>query len=243
MIELSPIASPAAHLRTDYELRPDGMPWGATVHTTGSGIAAELRRRLGRRPTVREVGDRAVEIYTRPGGNGPGYVIYLDGHTVQVAEDNRWTWHVGGQFRELYLHGDWEALCPKEFVRLWRAAWPGRRSPQHLFPGESANAAYVGIEMTPVTGVDGVLPAAPGQTFSEAQYGALARLLVDLGRRHGWPAAWWTSSRLVGHEDVGPLGRDDRCDEGGGWDPGFLRPRPYLDRVRVRADVGRLWAA
>lgn len=72
---------------------------------------------------------------------------------------------------------------------------------------------------------------APGLRFTTAQHNAVAALGKDLAARHGWPADWHKTGRLVGHEDVDPLNRSDKI---GGWDPGWLRSRPYFDFAYVR---------
>jgi N-acetyl-anhydromuramyl-L-alanine amidase AmpD len=75
----------------------------------------------------------------------------------------------------------------------------------------------------------------PGLLFTEAQHRALVALGRDLAARHGWPAGWGRTPRLVGHEDVQLL---ERQDAGGGWDPGALRAKPYIDFEFIRARVG-----
>lgn len=220
--------------------REPGMPEGACVHTVGRGIALGFARENGREPNAEEATTAALRWYAEH-DDKPGYLVGLDGVAYRVAEDRGVTQHVGGKFRDDYLSGRWVGLVNPTFLRLWRARWPGYKSPQHLFKGRSANGAYVGIELLPVTAVSGVTPASPEETFTLAQYVALDELLLSLETEHGWPEGWRKTARLVGHEDVGPLGKRDgrgmhRFDAGGGWDPGNLRrvPRFRWDRLGGR---------
>jgi hypothetical protein len=233
-------------LRQDLRFRPAtewGSPWGLGVHTTGRGLADRLVEKLGREPTVYEVTAAALEYYARS-PFPPGYVIGPLGRSqlYQVTGDDRVALHIGGGFRDEYLSGRWEQLVSPALLEAWRARWPGRESPQHLFPGPSANEALIGVELVPTTHVADVEPAGPGETFTLEQYDALSSLSADLEVRHGWPNGWRRTARLGGHEDYGPLGRKPdgsgmhRFDAGGGWDPGALRdvPRFRWDRIGGR---------
>jgi N-acetyl-anhydromuramyl-L-alanine amidase AmpD len=122
--------------------------------------------------------------------------------------------------------------CSPATVAAWRRQWPGYQSPQHLYPSRTANADYVGIELIPIGAGLGGQPMAPGLRFTRAQHEAVVALGRWLASRHAWPVGWALSPRLVGHEDVQPIQRQDR---GGGWDPGSLRERPYFDFEFVRA--------
>jgi N-acetyl-anhydromuramyl-L-alanine amidase AmpD len=127
-------------------------------------------------------------------------------------------------------------------VKRWGERWPGYANPLDLLPGSKfANAPYVQIEMIPCVygGKRKDLPAplAPGLRFTRAQHDAVAALYVDLAKRHSWPAEWWRTPRVVGHEDVTPASRHDK---NGGWDPGFLRAQPYFDWPHVIREIGRL---
>jgi hypothetical protein len=83
-------------------------------------------------------------------------------------------------------------------------------------------------------------PLRPGLRFTKAQHDSVARLAVDVARRNHWPAneEWWRSPRLLGHEDLTPITRKDSK---GGWDPGYLRERPYFDWDYVYTEIQRLW--
>lgn len=228
----------------------DGAPFGACVHTTGSGITSRFRDREGRAPTEREALDEYADHYLRAPRDGgyPNYLIGTDGTLAQIVPDDEVANHVGGRQRQKYLSGTWTlpGLCPScrdrnlpdaahlAAVSAWRERWRGYASPAHLYPDASANDAYIGVELVPIIGVSGATAAGPHETFTDAQYSALASLLVDLAVDHGWPDDWRDTSRLLGHEDVGIL---DRHDSAGGWDPGALRPTPRFRWERVGKTV------
>lgn len=210
-------------------------------------MANRFAERHDRKPTSAEVFSAHVDYYLVADGF-PGWVVGTRGEVAQITPDDQVAQHVGGAHRQKYLSGSWASpvLCPTcrgrslpdaahfASVSRWRERWRGYRSPAHLYPGESANDAYVGVELIPVTGVSGTIAAGPNETFTEAQYTALNTLLDDLAGAHGFPAGWRNTSRLVGHEDVGLL---DRHDSSGGWDPGALRPTPRFDWAKVGKTV------
>lgn len=213
-------------------------PWGMCVHTTGRGVV-ESARRTGRAPE-----DVAIRIYLKSQRGelhdyrwgGPTYLIDHGGAIYQMAPDRCLTAHAGSTDRPHYLDGSWAHRATPATLRHWRAAWPGHRSPQHLYPAKSANISYVGVEVIPLGAGLGGAPRARGELFALAQYEALARLGRDLAARHGWPDDWARGPRLVGHEDVQPLRRQD---SGGGWDPGHLREpgRRYFDLEVLRGMI------
>lgn len=226
----SPIAIQVEHRTDAIRTR---VPWGLCLHTTGRGVPTAAKKR-GKTPI-----EVALRIYknSQNGGNGypwggPAYVIDYDGTIYQLAPDDVRTQHVGAA-RRTYLSGAWLKKASPKAVELWRARWQGYASPQHLFPDKYPNTSYVGCELIPCGSGFGT-PWRPGLTFTEAQHTATIRLGSDLAERHGWPAGWAATSRLVGHEDVGLV---DRCDRGGGWDPGALRDAPRFDFVSVRAQL------
>lgn len=200
---------------------------GLVVHTTGSGVPAKAAR------TNRDPLEVAIEIYAR-GPNAAHYVIGHTGKIAQILPDDVIGWHVGGgaDKREAYLSGAWRQKCSTAAVAAWDRAWPGKKSPQHLFPGTSVNAIYVGVELIPCGAGRGLPSPTSGGLYTESQYLALIALGIDLAGRHSWPADWASGARLVGHEDVGLI---DRHDAGGGWDPGARRAVPRFDFPRVRA--------
>jgi len=242
---LSPLAIQRPR-RTD-SINRRAHVWGLLVHTTGSGITAKAKK------TKRTPVDVALEWYRRSqdGANGypwggPGYVLGHFGELFQIADDDVWTNHAGGPHRQLYLSGEWVGRCSAEVVERWRAQWPGVKSPQHLYPSESPNADYVGVEMIPCASGYGN-PMRRGLRFSREQHDQVVELARDLAARHGWPAGWARTPRLLGHEDVQPLPFDPkskkpsygRSDARGGIDPGWTRADPYFDFEYVRAALER----
>jgi hypothetical protein len=234
----SPIAIQAAK-QWDAGDRPhDWIPvYGAVVHTTGGGLPLKAEKD-GIDPLV--LGSR---VYNN--SHGCHYLIGwsgLAGGLLQLADDaeqasgvgvrkdepekNQWTSVQRGK-------GAWEKDLPRALVERWRARWPGYANPLDLLPGtKSANAPYLHIEMIPCVygghpdAFGTPVPFAAGQRFTAAQYLALGYLLVDIAKRHRWPDRWWATPRLLGHEDLTPLSRHDK---NGGWDPGFLRAKPYFE--------------
>lgn len=223
-VQVEGMRSPAkAHLR---------KPWGLLLHTTGRNVPA-LAAKRGEQPI-----EVAIRVYraSQNGSNGymwggPGYIIDHDGTIYQIAPDNVKTAHAGGSDRKSYLSGDWEQEASPEIVLRWHAQWPGRSNPYHLFPSSSPNDDYIGVEMIPIGSGLGGQPMAPGLLFTQAQHDAAAALAIDVGERHGFPPGWRQTSRFLGHEDVQPINRDDSH---GGWDPGYLRAKPYFDFSYVR---------
>lgn len=204
----------------------EGPVYGVALHTTGSGVVRAAKKK-GIDPI-----EWAIGYYTDPDSYAPHYVIDFDGTVYQVANEVEKMPHIGltAERRKQYLSGAWKKLAPPALVARWQAAWPGYKSPAHLYPGSSPNGAFVGVEMIPITGTT-ELPMAPGLLFTQQQHALAAGLACDIATRNAFPPGWSRSSRLVGHEDVGLL---DRMDKGGGWDPGALRERQYFDMVFVR---------
>ena len=231
-----------AVVRSPLAVQVDGMrdpvkghrriPWGLLLHTTGRGVPA-LAKKRGEQPI-----EVALRVYraSQNGSNGymwggPGYVIDHDGTVYQIAPDDVKTAHAGGSDRKAYLSGDWQQEASDEVVRRWHQQWPGKSNPYHLFPSTSPNDDYIGVEMIPIGSGFGGEPMSPGLLFTQAQHDAAVALAKDVGARHGFPAGWHKTSRLLGHEDVQPMNRDDSR---GGWDPGWLREKPYFNFAYVR---------
>lgn len=222
-------------------------PWGLLLHTTGRTIV-EKALRAGRSPLSDELAlcarSQSGELHGYKWG-GPGYVLNVDGQLYQIAPDNVLTAHAGGDDRDDYIDGDWVKFCAAdpddwkagdpmpEVAARWFQRWPGVKHPYSLFPSKTPNADYVGVEMIPCIPGYGV-PMGPGLLFTSAQHQACVELARDMGVRHGWPPGWAKTARFLGHEDVQPIERHDR---GGGWDPGFLRVKPYFDFAWVKARV------
>lgn len=222
--------------------------FGFCVHTSGRGLYARAAR-MG--VSLLE----AALAYYASSARSTGYVIDLDGSTYQISADDRRVPHVGVESEERaeYLAGRWqsvrlsadvaarwrarnsEPVLAVSAVARWQARWPLAASPQHLFPGPSANDVYVGCELLPLKTAN----PSTGWWFTASQHLAAGRLAADVARRHGFPQGWQESSRLLGHEDLDAFAR---WDSGGGWDPGALRDKPRLDwhLVRVAAVNTRL---
>lgn len=200
-------------------------PFGLVVHTSGRGILARAQRD-DMEPVM-----AALKWYRAFARSGVHYVIGYDGAIFQLVADNLRGAHVGlsRKDRQRYLDGSWMHGKTQQALTLWRARWPGKKSPQHLYPGRSVNGCYIGVEMVP-------LPASrvghDGLWFTHDQHEAVRQLACDLAIRHRWPKGWQFSPRLLGHEDVTP---HSRWDKGGGWDPGALRAKPRLDWARIRS--------
>lgn len=233
--EWSPIATRVTEGVRDPALSMWREVFGALLHTTGRGVVAQAAREK-RKPI-----DVALEIYleSQNGSNGylwggPGYVIDHNGKRYQIAPDNALTAHAGSQNRPAYLSGHWKAKCSGATLAAWKKQWPTYGHPYALFPSKSPNRDYVGIEMIPCGSGFGT-PMHPELLFTRDQHDSAAELAADIAKRHGFPDGWHNTSRLVGHEDVDIL---ERMDSHGGWDPGFLRARPYFDFAYVRARLG-----
>jgi hypothetical protein len=234
-VHLSPVAIQHDHRKDAITRR---VPWGLLVHTTGRGITTKAKK-LGRSEV-----DVALDYYrsSQNGSNGypwggPGYVLGHWGDLHQIAPDDVMTMHCGGPYRNAYLRGEWVSMCSMDMVARWKAQWYGYRSPQHLFPSKTPNTDYVGVEMVPLIPGMGPAPMRKGLLFSREQHQMVICLARDLAKRHRWPAGWHRSPRLLGHEDVQPVRSNPhggRSDDGGGWDPGWLRSAPYFDFGFVR---------
>ena len=194
--------------------RPEITPWGILVHTTGAGIYAAASK-------ANETPIEWVLDYYRQRGSCH-YLVTRAGSCYQILPETVRGAHAGGSSiqaaerrRKLCLSGKWEKECHAKGVELWKARWPGYKSPQHLFPGKSPNDSYIGIELQAPE-----KPPKSGSWFTEEQMHRLADITIDISIRRKYPEGWHLSPRLAGHEDVDPL---ERWDARGGWDPGGLR--------------------
>lgn len=209
---------------SEFEVGPERVPYGICIHTTGNGIP-EQSARTGKPPL-----EVARSTYLGMGLIGPHYVIDPYGTVDQYAPVDRVRYHVGldPADRRSYLDGHWandRNRIEPAVVAWWKARWPGVKSPSHLYPGKSANEAYIGIELIPagryvtVPGAikqqwrweHGTAPGFDGQRFSIEQYCALAKLCNQLAEQCALDLT--KPGVLVGHEDVNPKQRP-------GWDPG-----------------------
>lgn len=234
-IQRSPIAVqvPGTRNTKDGTIRD---PWGYLIHTTGGGITAKAKKE--KRTPI----DVALDVYinSQNGSNGylwggPGYVLDHDGTLYQLAPDNVLTNHCGGPNRQRYRNQSWRNIVSATAAQRWDDQWRalGFDDPYDLFPSKTPNRDYVGLEMIPCGDGFGT-PMRKGLRFTAAQHDAAVKLGRDLGARHGWPISWARTSRLVGHEDVDIIERDDAK---GGWDPGYLRADPYFDFEYVRSEL------
>jgi hypothetical protein len=207
-----------------FEHGPERAVYGVAVHTTGNGIPDQAAKQ-NKHPL-----EVARAVYDGMGLIGPHYVIDPYGTVEQYCDPKLVRYHIGltADDRRSYLDGYWvddrNRIDPK-VVTWWKQRWPGIKSPSHLYPGKSANEAYVGVEMIPCGRLlpapgmikptfrweHGTRPGFDGQRFSVEQYVALARLCKQLAAAHGLDLA--KPGVLVGHEDVNPKQRP-------GWDPG-----------------------
>lgn len=209
-----------------------GNIYGLVVHTTGAGLPAKARAR-GLYHTV-----QAVDYYSK--SHGCHYVCGwrgLDGDLLQVAHEDERANGVGMKDQVASVRaGRFAKDLPKALVSRWRRRWAPLLNPLQLFAGTSANSCYVHVEMPPCVYHDGEKlrtdagPFTEHARFTEAQHDAIAFLACDLARRYKWPDGWWTTGRLVGHEDLSPITRHTSH---GGWDPGALRFRPWFDWAYV----------
>lgn len=233
--EYSPLAKRVEGARDPKDAKPRSA-WGILFHTTGSGITAKAKK-TGKKPINVAL---AYYITSQNGANGylwggAHYVLDYDGTLWQLAPDNVVVNHCGGPDRAAYLNGGWHKLASKEIIARWHAQWgPRYKNPYELFPSKSPNLDYIGVEMLPIGNGFGGSPMSPGLLYTRAQHEAAVALATDCGMRHGWPTGWQAGPRLLGHEDVQPIARDDA---GGGWDPGSLRAKPRFDFDFVRKSV------
>lgn len=178
------------------------------IHTTGIGIY--------RRDDPLEW---VLDYYTRQALT-PHFVVATDGRVYQVAPLEARANHVGMSLAERlsYRTGRWRRKIPR-VAEHWDRAWPLRRSPLDLLPGQrSVNACTIGIEVIP----------RPSREFTVASYIALDELVRTLQTRLG-------VRECYGHEDLNPLRRP-------GNDPGALREAPFFDwRWIAGVQTSRQW--
>jgi N-acetyl-anhydromuramyl-L-alanine amidase AmpD len=177
------------------------------VHTTGDTDAAKI-----------------MAFYRAPDGLCPHYMIAYDGAIYRIAWEDQIAWHckIDPAEARLYQLGysewstwAWQNDRPvntgSEYpgYRQWRDTWraAGLQSPLELITGSHPNSSSVGVELQ-----QPVNPTA--DIFTDAQYSALAALLVDVGSR---TRISLTREHVLGHSDCSPM---RRCNTRGSWDPG-----------------------
>lgn len=196
-------------------------PYGILLHTTGSGII-DAAQKKNKKPI-----DVAVDTYqqmAKDAGVGPHYCIDPEGQIVQFRNDDEVAWHAGVSAveRRSFLDGSWETdnnRIDKLVVSAWKTRWgAAHKSPQHLYPTESPNHAYVGIELIPCregsTWLYGSKPGFDNQKHSVEQYLAVAELCNDIAKHYGLDLSNPLSGTLVEHSSVNPYTRP-------GWDLGW----------------------
>lgn len=204
----------------DVKNRPNQKAFGVMFHTAGRGVLKRAKE-WGVSPLK-----AAERIYTRKGASFAHYILSQDGTLLQSADEIEMAWHAGlpAKQRQLYVSGKWKTqVAPKTLAR-WEKKWKGFKSPSHLYPTKSPNAAYIGVEFLPDENAE----------FSAAQYAMGAALALDIAERHGFTDEMlegkFPTPRLVGHEDIEPL---ERWNKHGGWDPGALRETPKFHWPRI----------
>jgi len=193
------------------------------VHTTGQGPASRSKKNGFRRPAF----EYALDYYLNGGPNGgfPHYVIDFPGTIYATADERHVAYHAGWVHpgkADLFRSPGWRAPA------WWLAVWGryGFRSPLDLVPlgGKGPNSLSIGIELLITTDLK----------YTDAQYRALSRLILDIEKRHGLSIPAAPSPLLLGHEDYSPvLGQGGRAVQAGGWDPGAHRKNPYFSWSKV----------
>lgn len=221
------IPRPAAHRMRKLPI------YGVAIHTTGSGLPSKAVK-AGRDPL-----EYAVDYYR--GSGGPTYVVGWSGDIRAIfPTEEMETWHISIESAEVKPIGDgsWRQLVSAETAAQWDRRWGANRNPRDLIAGALPNQVTIGIETIPVTSGGSAkpwhAPMRPGLRFSREQHDALRDLVADIARRYGWSGNW-RRDRVFGHEDLNPIRRHDSR---GGWDPGWLRAKPYMDRDHITGGEG-----
>jgi hypothetical protein len=211
---LSPLAITLRGLRkAPYNMKAVSQ---IVVHMTSRGPVNRSKKSGYRTPAI----TYALNHYLNGGEGFPHYVIDFNGTIYATCDERKIAYHSGWVHAggaELFRKADWRAPA------WWQAVWGrfGLKSPINLLPKGAAgpNARSIGIELL----------ISPTLTYTEQQYRALARLVLDIERRHGLKIQQAPSPMLLGHEDYAPvLGKGGRSNKGGGWDPGAHRSKPFF---------------
>lgn len=217
---LSPLSITLRGLRRARQRQPGSIA-AVVVHTTSRGPAQRSKAGGYGVPAV----TYALNHYIGGAEGYPHYVIDLNGTIYATCDERFAAGHAGwtGIGGAAAFRSGWRAPA------WWSAVWSRFQAttPLDLLPGgtTSPNSRTIGIELLIL----------PDLAYTPEQYRSLARLIVDLQRRHPdlrIPSA--PSRGLLGHEDVTPVtGTNGRADANGGWDPGAHRSNPYFDWSEV----------
>jgi hypothetical protein len=217
--------------------------FGMIIHTTGGGAPN----------AAHEEGISVLEWCARRYSKSYG-CHYVNGHKgaaggelilVGTEEEKPWTVGMTDQNKSIRA-GRWTKDISATTLKYWNQNWGHKyKHGNDLFPGNSANNVYVGMEMPPVVWwnkkkkktIISPEPMREGLRFTRAQHDTCILLAIDLAERHNWPDSWWLTPRVIGHEELSPISRSQKS---GGWDPGWLRAKPYFDFGYVRDEIARL---
>ncbi len=154
-----------------------------------AGIESVVRRLYGQGP---QVWRRHLKYYKWYTGYGKG-AIFVDGDLQPVWDKTEavFVTRADGQPWPQYKYVD--------------TRWPNDEAPINFAVHQDPNDYSIGIETL------GFGATKPSKTaYTPEMYATLQRLVTDLTQRHDIPMK---KGRVVGHEDVNPIGRF-------GWDPG-----------------------
>ena len=217
--------------------------FGLVIHTTGS--AAPNAAHEAGIPVLEWCAQRFSKTYGCHYVNG--YKGAEGGELLLVGTEKEKAWAVGMVDQDKATSaGRWQRGISATTLEHWEKHWGDKfNHPSDLFPGNSANNVYIGMEMPPVhwwnrkkqQTVISPKPMREGLRFTRAQHDTVILLAIDIAERYGFPDGWWITPRLVGHEDLAPINRSQKS---GGWDPGWLRANPYFDFGYVRDEIVRL---
>jgi hypothetical protein len=217
--------------------------FGLIVHTTGSGAPNKAA----------EEGISVLEWCARRYSKTYG-CHYVNGHKgaqggqlILVGTEEEKPHTVGmTEQNDSIRAGRWKKDISATTLKYWEANWgDDYANANALFPGNSANNVYVGMEMPPCVWyntktkktVVSAKPMRDGLKFTRAQHDTVILLSIDIAERHALPDGWWLTPRIIGHEELSPISRSQKT---GGWDPGWLRAKPYFDFGYVRDEITRI---
>jgi N-acetylmuramoyl-L-alanine amidase/D-alanyl-D-alanine carboxypeptidase len=218
--ELSPLSITLRGLRKAPHEQP-GPIAAIVLHNTSRGPANRAEKAGYSKPAVHY----ALNYYIGGDGGFPHYVVDFNGTIYATCDERRMAHHAG------WVHKGGAKLFVTDWVKpeWWSRVWSkqGIKTPLNLLPkgARSPNARTIGIE----------LMILPDLSYTEDQYRALARLVIDIQRRNPELRIGSAPSKaLLGHEDFAPVTAEGgRADRKGGWDPGAHREDPYFDWQRL----------